>query len=114
MQSIKSQIQESARHAAGQFLTPLSNAIAEQRRLVESLALVSKVRVEECKHMMTWSKYQTEDLADVLLKLNLLIRKISDYELRFGTQYEQFREKIKVLRTKDDTLCEMGRVQTDL
>ncbi|KAF8960849.1 hypothetical protein BGZ46_001492, partial [Entomortierella lignicola] len=108
MQSIKS-LQETARHAAGTFLTPLANAIAEQRRLVESLSLVSKVRVEECKHMMTWSKYQ-----DVLLKLNLLIRKISDYELRFGTQYEQFREKIKFLRTKDDTLCEAGRMQTDL
>ncbi|KAF9898185.1 hypothetical protein BX616_004375 [Lobosporangium transversale] len=51
---------------------------------------------------------------DVLLKLNLLIRKISDYEIRFGIQYEQFREKIKFLRTKDDTLCEMGRLQTDL
>jgi hypothetical protein len=48
------------------------------------------------------------------LKLNLLIRKISDYELRFGSQYEEFREKIKLLRTKDDTLCEMGRFQNDL
>jgi len=51
---------------------------------------------------------------DVLLKLNLLIRKISDYEICFGTQYELFREKIKFLRTKDDTLCEMGRRQNDL
>ncbi|KAF9088010.1 hypothetical protein BGX23_007693 [Mortierella sp. AD031] len=59
--------------------------------------------------MMAWSKSQ-----DVLLKLNLLIRKISDYELRFGSQYEHFREKIKYLRTKDDTLCEMGRFQNDL
>ncbi|KAI7825333.1 Eisosome component PIL1-domain-containing protein [Gamsiella multidivaricata] len=112
--SIRSHFSESARQAAGTFLTPLTNAIGEQRRLVESLAVVSKVRVEECKHMMTWSKYQTEDLGDVLLKLNLLIRKISDYEIRFGTQYEGFREKIKYLRTKDDTLCEMGRRQTDL
>lgn len=55
---IRSHIQESARQAAGSFLTPLTNAIAEQRRLVDSLGLVSKVRVEECKHMMTWSKYQ--------------------------------------------------------
>lgn len=50
----------------------------------------------------------------MLLKLNLLIRKISDYEIRFGTQYESFREKIKYLRTKDDSLCEMGRRQADL
>lgn len=48
------------------------------------------------------------------MKLNLLIRKISDYEIRFGMQYEGFREKVKYLRTKDDTLCEMGRRQTDL
>ena len=48
------------------------------------------------------------------MKLNLLIRKISDYEVRFGTQYEHFREKIKHLRTKDDTLCEMGRFQNDI
>lgn len=48
------------------------------------------------------------------MKLNLLIRKISDYEIRFGTQYESFREKIKYLRTKDDSLCEMGRRQADL
>ncbi|KAK3814461.1 MAG: Eisosome component PIL1-domain-containing protein [Benniella sp.] len=114
MLGLRSHIQESARQAAGSFLTPLTNAIAEQRRLVDSLALVSKIRVEECRHMMTWSKYQTEDLGDVLLKLNLLIRKISDYEIRFGTQYEGFREKVKYLRTKDDTLCEMGRRQTDL
>ncbi|KAF8982560.1 hypothetical protein BGZ46_001090 [Entomortierella lignicola] len=107
-------LQESARRAAGSFLSPLTNAIGEQRRLVESLAIVSKVRVEECKHMMVWSKSQTDDLGDVLLKLNLLIRKISDYEIRFGTQYESFREKIKYLRTKDDSLCEMGRLQADL
>lgn len=50
----------------------------------------------------------------MLLKLNLLIRKISDYEICFGAQYEDFREKIKFLRTKDDTLCEMGRRQNDL
>ncbi len=50
----------------------------------------------------------------MLLKLNLLIRKISDYEIRFGTQYESFREKIKYLRTKDDSLCEMGRRQAEL
>ncbi|KAF9361868.1 hypothetical protein BGX34_006853 [Mortierella sp. NVP85] len=109
MLGLRSHIQESARQAAGSFLTPLTNAIAEQRRLVDSLGLVSKIRVEECRHMMTWSKYQ-----DVLLKLNLLIRKISDYEIRFGMQYEGFREKVKYLRTKDDTLCEMGRRQTDL
>ncbi|KAG0329207.1 hypothetical protein BGZ99_003097 [Dissophora globulifera] len=109
-----SHLQESARRAAGSFLSPLTNAIGEQRRLVESLAVVSKVRVEECKHMMIWSKAQTDDLGDVLLKLNLLIRKISDYEIRFGTQYDSFREKIKYLRTKDDSLCEMGRRQTDL
>ncbi len=48
------------------------------------------------------------------MKLNLLIRKISDYEIRFGTQYESFREKIKYLRTKDDSLCEMGRRQAEL
>ncbi|KAG0288959.1 hypothetical protein BGZ96_007360 [Linnemannia gamsii] len=107
-------LQESARRAAGSFLSPLTNAISEQRRLVDSLAVVSKVRVEECKHMMVWSKSQTEDIGDVLLKLNLLIRKISDYEIRFGTQYESFREKIKYLRTKDDSLCEMGRRQADL
>ncbi|KAI8596845.1 Eisosome component PIL1-domain-containing protein [Dissophora ornata] len=112
--NIRSHFNESTRQAASTFLTPLTNAIGEQRRLVESLAIVSKVRVDECKHMMTWSKYQTEDLGDVLLKLNLLIRKISDYEIRFGTQYEGFREKIKYLRTKDNTLCEMGRLQTDL
>ncbi|KAF9111359.1 DnaJ (Hsp40), sub C, member 17 [Mortierella sp. AM989] len=106
---------EKARQAAGQmFLTPLTNAIAEQRLLVDSFAQVSKVRVEECKHMMEWSKSQPEDLGDVLLKLNLLIRKISDYELRFGTQYVKFREQIKVLRTKDDALCDLGRVQSDL
>ncbi|KAF9433777.1 DnaJ (Hsp40), sub C, member 17 [Entomortierella beljakovae] len=114
MQSIKSHIQEGARYAAGQLQTPLTNAISEQRRLIENLANVSRVRVEECKHMMTWSKYQTEDLGDVLLKLNLLVRKISDYELRFGTQYEQFREQIKFLRTKDDAWCEAGRAQLDL
>lgn len=44
----------------------------------------------------------------------MLIRKISDYEIRFGTQYESFREKIKYLRTKDDSLCEMGRRQADI
>ncbi|KAF9989868.1 hypothetical protein BGZ75_004694 [Mortierella antarctica] len=107
--NIQSHFQESARRAAGSFLSPLTNAIGEQRRLVDSLAVVSKVRVEECKHMMVWSKSQ-----DVLLKLNLLIRKISDYEIRFGTQYESFREKIKYLRTKDDSLCEMGRRQAEL
>ncbi|KAI9241031.1 MAG: Eisosome component PIL1/LSP1 [Podila humilis] len=64
--------------------------------------------------MMVWSKSQTDDVGDVLLKLNLLIRKISDYEIRFGSQYEGFREKIKYLRTKDDSLCEMGRRQSDL
>ncbi|KAF9576994.1 hypothetical protein EC968_000121 [Mortierella alpina] len=112
--NIRSHFQEGARMAAGSFMSPLTNAIGEQRRLVESLAVVSKVRVDECKHMMTWSKSQTEDLGDVLLKLNLLIRKISDYEIKFGSQYEQFREKVKYLRTKDDTLCEMGRRQTDL
>ncbi|KAF9967395.1 hypothetical protein BGZ70_009718 [Mortierella alpina] len=112
--NIRSHFQEGARMAAGSFLSPLTNAIGEQRKLVESLAVVSKVRVDECKHMMTWSKSQTEDLGDVLLKLNLLIRKISDYEIKFGSQYEQFREKVKYLRTKDDTLCEMGRRQTDL
>ncbi|CAO3567490.1 unnamed protein product [Mortierella alpina] len=111
---IRSHFQEGARMAAGSFLSPLTNAIGEQRKLVESLAVVSKVRVDECKHMMTWSKSQTEDLGDVLLKLNLLIRKISDYEIKFGSQYEQFREQVKYLRTKDDTLCEMGRRQTDL
>ncbi|KAG0233101.1 hypothetical protein BGW42_007689 [Actinomortierella wolfii] len=105
---------ESARRAAGSFLSPLTNAIGEQRRLVESLNVVSKVRVEECKHMMVWSKSQTEDLGDVLLKLNLLIRKLSDYEVRFGNQYETFREKIKYLRTKDDSLCEIGRRQVEL
>ncbi|KAF9922316.1 hypothetical protein BGZ65_009691, partial [Modicella reniformis] len=113
-EEVKDKKQKESAQAAGSFLTPLTNAIGEQRRLVESLAVVSKVRVEECKHMMTWGKYQTEDLGDVLLKLNLLIRKISDYEIRFGTQYEGFREKIKYLRTKDDTLCDMGRRQTDL
>lgn len=46
--------------------------------------------------------------------MNLLIRKISDYEIRFGSQYEGFREKIKYLRTKDDSLCEIGRRQADL
>jgi hypothetical protein len=51
-------LQESARRAAGSFLSPLTNAIGEQRRLVDSLAVVSKVRVEECKHMMVWSKSQ--------------------------------------------------------
>ncbi|KAF9125168.1 hypothetical protein BGW39_007607, partial [Mortierella sp. 14UC] len=107
-------LHESARRAAGSFLSPLTNAIGEQRRLVDSLAVVSKVRVEECKHMMVWSKSQTEDIGDVLLKLNLLIRKISDYEIRFGTQYESFREKIKYLRTKDDSLCEMGRRQAEM
>ncbi|KAF9950931.1 hypothetical protein BGZ72_007485 [Mortierella alpina] len=107
--NIRSHFQEGARMAAGSFMSPLTNAIGEQRRLVESLAVVSKIRVDECKHMMTWSKSQ-----DVLLKLNLLIRKISDYEIKFGSQYEQFREKVKYLRTKDDTLCEMGRRQTDL
>ncbi|GJJ68402.1 hypothetical protein EMPS_00748 [Entomortierella parvispora] len=111
---LQSHLQDSARRAAGSFLSPLTNAIGEQRRLIDSLAVVSKVRVEECKHMMDWSKTQTDDLGDVLLKLNLLIRKISDYEIRFGTQYESFREKIKYLRTKDDSLCEMGRRQSDL
>ncbi|KAF9582887.1 hypothetical protein BGW38_010623 [Lunasporangiospora selenospora] len=105
---------DGARYAAGSFLSPLTNAIGEQRRLVESLAVVSKVRVEECKHMMVWSKSQTEDLADVLLKLNLLVRKISDYETQFGNQYEQFRDKIKHLRSKDDTPCEMGQKQAEL
>ncbi|KAG0368645.1 hypothetical protein BGZ54_001504 [Gamsiella multidivaricata] len=114
MDLLGTHLQESARRAAGSFLSPLTNAIGEQRRLVESLAVVSKVRVEECKHMMVWSKSQTDDLGDVLLKLNLLIRKISDYEIRFGTQYESFREKVKYLRTKDDSLCEMGRRQSDL
>ncbi|KAF9578505.1 hypothetical protein BGW38_005654, partial [Lunasporangiospora selenospora] len=109
MDLLGSHFQESARRAAGSFLSPLTNAIGEQRRLVESLNVVSKVRVEECKHMMVWSKSQ-----DVLLKLNLLIRKISDYEDTFGSQYESFREKIKHLRTKDDSLCEMGRRQADL
>ncbi|KAG0355505.1 hypothetical protein BG005_005561 [Podila minutissima] len=114
MELLGTHFQESARRAAGSFLSPLTNAIGEQRRLVESLAVVSKVRVEECKHMMVWSKSQTDDVGDVLLKLNLLIRKISDYEIRFGSQYEGFREKIKYLRTKDDSLCEMGRRQADL
>ncbi|KAF9950782.1 hypothetical protein BGZ65_006380, partial [Modicella reniformis] len=114
MDLLGTHLQESARRAAGSFLSPLTNAIGEQRRLVDSLAIVSKIRVEECKHMMVWSKAQTEDLGDVLLKLNLLIRKISDYEIRFGTQYESFREKVKYLRTKDDSLCEMGRRQVDL
>ncbi|KAG0335646.1 hypothetical protein BG000_007358 [Podila horticola] len=112
--NIQNHFQESARRAAGTFLTPLTNAISEQKRLIESLAVVSKVRVEECKHMMLWSKSQTEDIGDVLLKLNLLIRKISDYEIRFGSQYGEFREKIKYLRTKDDTLCEMGQRQNEL
>lgn len=53
-------LQESARRAAGSFLSPLTNAIGEQRRLVDSLAVVSKVRVEECKHMMVWSKSQVQ------------------------------------------------------
>ncbi|KAF9135948.1 hypothetical protein BGW39_009922 [Mortierella sp. 14UC] len=110
----RSRLHDGARYAAGSFMNPLTNAIGEQRRLVDSLSAVSKARVEECKHMMAWSKSQTDDLGDVLLKLNLLIRKISDYELRFGTQYEEFREKIKYLRTKDDTLCEMGRFQNDI
>ena len=57
-----SHLQESARRAAGSFLSPLTNAIGEQRRLVESLAVVSKVRVEECKHMMIWSKSQVRSL----------------------------------------------------
>ncbi|KAG0092258.1 hypothetical protein BGZ93_006298 [Podila epicladia] len=114
MELLGSHFQESARRAAGSFLSPLTNAIGEQRRLVESLAVVSKIRVEECKHMMVWSKSQTDDVGDVLLKLNLLIRKISDYEIRFGSQYEGFREKIKYLRTKDDSLCEMGRRQAEL
>ncbi|KAF9387441.1 hypothetical protein CPC16_007025 [Podila verticillata] len=114
MELLGTHFQESARRAAGSFLSPLTNAIGEQRRLVESLAVVSKIRVEECKHMMVWSKSQTDDVGDVLLKLNLLIRKISDYEIRFGSQYEGFREKIKYLRTKDDSLCEMGRRQSDL
>ncbi|KAG0057584.1 DnaJ (Hsp40), sub C, member 17 [Gryganskiella cystojenkinii] len=112
--NIRSLYHEGARQAAGSFMSPLTNAILEQRRLVDGLSVVSKVRVEECKHMMIWGKSQTEDLEDVLLKLNLLIRKISDYELCFGNQYEQFRERIKYLRTKDDTLCEMGRRQNDL
>lgn len=110
----RSRLHDGARYAAGSFMNPLTNAIGEQRRLVDSLSAVSKARVEECKHMMAWSKSQTDDLGDVLLKLNLLIRKISDYELRFGSQYEDFREKIKVLRTRDDTLCEMGRFQNDI
>ncbi|KAK3847521.1 MAG: hypothetical protein J3R72DRAFT_431595 [Linnemannia gamsii] len=110
----RSRLHDGARYAAGSFMNPLTNAIGEQRRLVDSLSAVSKARVEECKHMMAWSKSQTDDLGDVLLKLNLLIRKISDYELRFGSQYEEFREKIKYLRTKDDTLCEMGRFQNDI
>ncbi|KAG0256687.1 hypothetical protein DFQ27_005547 [Actinomortierella ambigua] len=109
MDLLGSHFSESARRAAGSFLSPLTNAIGEQRRLVESLNAVSKVRVEECKHMMIWSKSQ-----DVLLKLNLLIRKVSDYEVRFGNQYESFREKIKYLRTKDDSLCEIGRRQVEL
>ncbi|KAG0336453.1 hypothetical protein BG004_008060 [Podila humilis] len=162
--NIQNHLQEGARRAAGTFLTPLTNAIGEQKRLIESLAVVSKVRVEECKHMMLWSKSQAKvaedseealmaemmkqmegmaeggdfqnvlegmmeqlmskdilyepmfDLQqkDVLLKLNLLIRKISDYEIRFGAQYGDFREKIKHLRTKDDTLCEMGQRQNEL
>ncbi|KAF9971467.1 hypothetical protein BGZ73_005603 [Actinomortierella ambigua] len=114
MDLLGSHFSESARRAAGSFLSPLTNAIGEQRRLVESLNVVSKVRVEECKHMMIWSKSQTEDIGDVLLKLNLLIRKVSDYEVRFGNQYESFREKIKYLRTKDDSLCEIGRRQVEL
>ncbi|KAG0232634.1 hypothetical protein BGX31_005075 [Mortierella sp. GBA43] len=109
MDLLGTSLQESARRAAGSFLSPLTNAIGEQRRLVDSLAIVSKTRVEECKHMMVWSKAQ-----DVLIKMNLLIRKISDYEIRFGEQYEGFREKIKYLRTKDDSLCEMGRRQADI
>lgn len=56
--NIQNHFQESARRAAGTFLTPLTNAISEQKRLIESLAVVSKVRVEECKHMMLWSKSQ--------------------------------------------------------
>ncbi|KAI8355207.1 hypothetical protein B0O80DRAFT_38708 [Mortierella sp. GBAus27b] len=114
MDLLGTSLQESARRAAGSFLSPLTNAIGEQRRLVDSLAIVSKTRVEECKHMMVWSKAQTEDVGDVLIKMNLLIRKISDYEIRFGEQYEGFREKIKYLRTKDDSLCEMGRRQADI
>ncbi len=58
--NIQSHLQESARRAAGSFLSPLTNAIGEQRRLVDSLAVVSKVRVEECKHMMVWSKSQVQ------------------------------------------------------
>lgn len=54
-------LQESARRAAGSFLSPLTNAIGEQRRLVDSLTVVSKVRVEECKHMMVWSKSQVQN-----------------------------------------------------
>lgn len=62
MDILGTHLQESARRAAGSFLSPLTNAIGEQRRLVESLALVSKVRVEECKHMMVWSKAQVPKL----------------------------------------------------
>ncbi|KAF9926266.1 hypothetical protein FBU30_004126 [Linnemannia zychae] len=110
----RSRLHDGARYAAGPFMNPLTSAISEQRRLVDGLSAVSKARVEECKHMMAWSKSQTDDLADVLLKLNLLIRKISDYEYQFGVRYQEFRERIKVLRAKDDTLCDMGRIQNDL
>lgn len=65
MELLGTHFQESARRAAGSFLSPLTNAIGEQRRLVESLAVVSKVRVEECKHMMVWSKSQVQELANV-------------------------------------------------
>ena len=59
---LQSHLQDSARRAAGSFLSPLTNAIGEQRRLIDSLAVVSKVRVDECKHMMEWSKTQVNAL----------------------------------------------------
>lgn len=57
----RSRLHDGARYAAGSFMNPLTNAIGEQRRLVDSLSAVSKARVEECKHMMAWSKSQVQD-----------------------------------------------------
>ena len=56
----RSRLHDGARYAAGSFMNPLTNAIGEQRRLVDSLSAVSKARVEECKHMMAWSKSQVQ------------------------------------------------------
>lgn len=66
--NIRSHFHDGARQAAGTFLSPLTNAIGEQRRLVESMAMVSRVRVEECKHMMAWGKCQVSHLSSSGLK----------------------------------------------